>query len=138
MKTLHITPTERKVFDSLPADVRNGWDIEEETQTYSDSAEKQIIRLSVIRLHDPSLIHLREKALEATSIEEVVALIHSMDMRLVNEDDLAELCFAIGPEMLTRLITSLLTKVSNDKEMEAVTALALIRHAILNSLQPVS
>lgn len=138
MKTLHITSTERKIFDSLPDDVRDGWDIEEETLSYTDSAEKQIIRLSVIRLHDPSLIHLREKALEASTIDEVVALIHSMDMRLVNEDDLAELCFAIGPAMLSRLIASLLSMVSNDKEMEAVTALALIRHAILNSLQPVS
>ncbi len=138
MKTLYLTPTETSVFATLPEAVRDGWELEKEVLTYADTSEKQVLRLSLIRLHDPSLIHLRDKALEAATIEEVTALIHSMDVRLVDEDDLAELCFAIGPSMLSRLIVSLMKMVTNDKEMEAVTALTLIRHAILRSLQPVS
>lgn len=138
MKTLYLTEREQLVFETLPADVRDGWQVEREDLTYTDTVQKQVLRLSLVRLHDPSLLKLREKALQAGSLDELTSLLQTMDLRLVDEDDLAELCFALGPSMLSQLVSLLLRKVTNDKELEGVTALTVIRHAILRSLQGVS
>ena len=138
MNTLYVTAAERKVFNLLPEAVKEGWQVEAEDLTYADTRQKQMMRLSLVRLHDPSLLALREKALKMESVDEVVALIGTMNLTLVDGDDLAELSFALGPTMMSNLIAALLGKVTNDAEMEGVTALTVIRHAILRSLQPVS
>lgn len=138
MNLLHLTAAERKVFELLPETVREGWQVEAEELKYADTRQKQMMRLSLVRLHDPSLLALREKALQTESVDEVVALIGTMDLTLVDGDDLAELSFALGPTMMSNLIAALLGKVTSDEEMEGVTALTVIRHAILRSLQRVS
>jgi polysaccharide pyruvyl transferase CsaB len=134
MNTLFLTATERAQYDALPSDIRDGWNVSDEILTYADTAQKQIMRLSLVRLHDPSLVELRRKMSETKTQEDMLALVASMDVRLVNEDDLAELFFAIGPSMLSQLIQLLLSRVQSDKDMEGVTAISVIRHTILVSL----
>jgi len=138
MKNVYLTSAEQEVFNRLSEAVKDGWEVVQEELTYADTREKQIMRLSLVRLHDPSLLSLRNKALKMGSISEVVSLIQAMDLSLIDEDDLAELSFALGPIMMSHLITLLLVKVTSDTEMEGVTALTVIRHAILRSLQRVS
>ncbi len=138
MNPLYLTSSEQALYDNLSVDMKDGWEVETEELTYDDTYEQQIIRLSLVRLHDPSLIALRDKAAQSSSLEEVAGLIRTVDLKMVEEDDLAELCFAIGPSALSHLISLLLTQVQTDKDIEGVTALSVIRHAVLRSLQRVS
>ena len=138
MNTLYLTSSEQALYDNLSVDVKDGWEVETEELTYDDTYEQQIIRLSLVRLHDPSLIALRDKAAQTHSLEEVAALMRNVDLKMVEEDDLAELCFAIGPSALSQLISLLLAQAQTDKDIEGVTALSVIRHAVLRSLQRVS
>lgn len=138
MNTLYLTVEEQKLFDALSSDMREGWQTQMEEGRYEDSADKQMIRLSLVRLHDPRLLKLRAQAEQAGSIEEVASLIQDMNLEDVDEDDLAELFFALGPAVLSRLILDLLTAANSDGDVEGVTALTVIRHSILTSFHPVS
>lgn len=135
MNTLYLTTAERSLYESLSEAVRDGWETVDETLTYNDNPKKQMLRLSLVRLHDPSLVKLRDKAIATSTPEEMTTLLQSQDLSLVGEDDLAQLCFALGPAALGRLIEIMLKDVSNDKDMEGVTALTVIRHSILASFQ---
>lgn len=138
MNTLYLTAEEQRLFDALSSDMREGWQTQMEDERYADSADKQMIRLSLVRLHDPRLLKLKKQAEQAGSIEEVATLIQSMNLKDVDEDDLAELFFALGPAALSRLIVDLLAAAKSDSDVEGVTALTIIRHSILTSLHPVS
>lgn len=135
MNVLHLLPSERTLLEALPASLQDGWTVEEESLTYKDTLQKQMMRLSVVRLHDPSLIKLREKAQTIINPQQMTDLLASQDLSLVGEDDLAQLFFALGPNVLSQLIAELLKKVKSDADMEGVTALTVIRHSILNALQ---
>lgn len=138
MNTLHLTTDERAMYEALPEALREGWTVEDETLTYDDSPQKCAIRLSLVRLHDPTLLKLRAQAQENASPEAVAALLQQTNLSDVLEDDLAELFFALGPAILTRLIAAMLPAVSTDADMEGATAITVIRHSVLQSFHPAS
>jgi hypothetical protein len=138
MKTLFLTPQEQAVFDALSDDLKEGWETEGETLTYDDTPQKRMIRLSLLRLHDPVLLELRDRAEKAQSPEELANLLHDLDLKDIDDGDLASLFFALGPVVLSQLISHLLGAVTNDKDIEGVTALTVIRHSILSSFRSVS
>ena len=138
MNPLFLLREEQAAFEALSSDLREGWEVEMETATYEDSVEKQIMRLSILRLHDPTLKELRDKAQSAGSVEEVATLLQDFDLKDVDEDDLAELFFAMGPTILSQLIASLLASAKTDDDIEGITALTTIRHSVLHALAPSS
>lgn len=138
MNILHLTPSEQALFEALPSALREGWMIESETRSYVDTPDKMEIRMALLRLHDPKLIALREKTATAKNADEVAAIIGETDLHGVDDDDLASLFFALGAETISKLIAFMIPKASTDKDVEGITALALIRHAILNAFQSVS
>ena len=138
MNTLFLFQEEQSTFEALSPALREGWEVETETATYEDSAEKQIMRLSILRLHDPTLKELRQKAQNANSAEEIATLLQDFDLKDVDEDDLAELFFAMGPTVLSQLISSLLASAKTDDDVEGITALTTIRHSVLHALIPSS
>ncbi len=129
---------EQVLFDTLPDALREGWETEAETLSYEDTPQRRMIRLSLLRLHDPKLLAFREQAKQAQSAEEIAVLMESIDLKDVDEGDLAELFFALGPVTLSLLIAALLRTVKTDTDIEGITALTVIRHSVLASLQPVS
>lgn len=122
------------MFGTLPEDLREGWKVETEALSYADTAQKQLIRLSLLRLHEPKLIDLRKKVQTSSSMEEVIKLLQKSDLQDVNEDDLAELFFALGPITLTGLIDYQLKLCKKDTDVDGIAALTLIRHSILHAL----
>lgn len=138
MNTLHLTPAERPLFDALPATLREGWKVEHEGRGFVDTPERMELRLALLRIHDPKLLQLRQRTQEAQTVDEVAAAIASMDLSEVDDDDLASLFFALGPDYLSRLIIHLLQKVQTDKDVEDVTGLTVIRHSILEAFHSVS
>lgn len=138
MNILHLTPAEQSLFEALPSALREGWVIETENRGYVDTPQRMEIRMALLRLHDPKLLALREKTATAQSADEVAAIIADTDLHGVDNDDLASLFFALGPTITSSLIAYMIPQAESDKDVEAVTALALIRHAMLNAFQSAS
>src|SRR3989339_1049927 len=110
MNTLSLTAEEKKIFDGLPAPVREGWEVQEEKGSYQDSQEKLSTRLALLKVHDPKLVDFQKKA-AGMSAEQLSELIAKTDLTGVADADLAQLSFAVGPTILTRLIGGLLLTV---------------------------
>lgn len=138
MSTLFLTASERALYDKLSDGLKEGWAVENEALTYDDSPQKQAIRLSLLRIHDPHLLELRNKVSSATSMDDIAALLSKTNISEVQEDEVAQLFFALGPESLARLIGHLLRHAKTDGDMEGVTALTVIRHTMLESLPSVA
>ena len=68
----------------------------------------------------------------------IAALLADFDLKDVDEDDVAELFFALGPAAVTQLIAALFVTATTDADIEGITALTVIRHSVLAALQPVS
>ncbi len=134
MSTLHLTQKERRVFEKLADSLREGWTVESETLTYDDTPPRQMMRLSLVRLHDPKLLALRKQAEKCRSIEEAAVLMAGIDLKDVNDDDIAALFFGLGPAVIDQLIAEELPRVKNDQELEGIAALSQIRHSILSAL----
>ena len=138
MSKLFLTKEEQSVFDQLSADLKEGWDATLESLQYQDTMERQIMRLSLIRLHDPKLQALRSASQNAQTVDDVVAIVSDFDLKNIDEDDLAELFFAMGPNVMSGLIVLQLQSVKTDADIEGVSALTVIRHSLLESFHPVS
>ncbi len=72
------------------------------------------------------------------SIDEAVKTLVDEDLSGVDEDDLAQLFFAMGPAAITELISKHLESLTTDEAVEQLAALTTIRHSILASYQSVS
>ena len=134
MNFLQLTEDEKALFASLPAGVREGWEVHTEERTFTDTKEHFATRLSFVRLHDPKLHVFKEQLEKAKSPEEAVAIAGEMDLSQVKQADLAELFFAMGPGPLSLLISKLLKTAKEDTDVQAVAALSLIRGSLLKSL----
>jgi hypothetical protein len=133
---LHLTKGEEKLFRALPDDVLNGWQVTEETLTYADTAQKQSIRLSMLRVRDPKLVAFREAAAQCKSTAEFVKLLAESDLRGIGAEDIAHLFYAVGPHVLSAFVLALLSEAKNDKDIARVADIAAARHLLLTSLQP--
>ncbi len=132
MNTLYLTAGERGIFAKLSDALREGWNAEDEKGDFSDSEEKLSMRMALLRLHDPKLLDVQKQAAGLSS-EKLAALLAQTNLKGVSDDDLAELTFAIGPSILSKLIAGLLLQVKTDEELEDISALTLIRHSLLQS-----
>lgn len=132
--TLYLTADEQKLFDSLSDDLKEGWKTEEETLVFEDTQEKQSIRLALMHLQDPRLKELQQKVQAVTSGEQLLSLIEGVDLGDINEADLAELFFSLGPSFMNVFITYLFKHVSTDDDIGTLSALSTLRHALLESM----
>lgn len=134
-QTLFLTDSEKAIFDGFEASQKEGWEVQDETLTFQDTEEYRKIRLELLRVHDPKLQDFQKKATEAKNSEEVEELIANIELQNLPEDDLMQLFFAMGPDVLTSFIKVYLEQAKTDDDLEAACALTNIRHALLDSLQ---
>lgn len=120
------------LFQALPESVRNGWKTEEELLTFEDTPSRRSMRMSVIKLTDPRLLRLRTQVSELQQKpQDAKKLMDDMDFSDVNDDDLLQLFYAMGPDVLTFMIVQLLQPTANDEDVQMVASLSMIRHLIL-------
>ncbi len=132
MLTLQLTKAEMTLFQALPESVRNGWKTEEELLTFEDTPSRRSMRMSVIKLTDPRLLRLRTQVSELQQKpQDAKKLMDDMDFSDVNDDDLLQLFYAMGPDVLTFMIVQLLQPTANDEDVQMVASLSMIRHLIL-------
>ncbi len=128
---LYFTPAEQTLFAQLPASLQEGWEIAEERPLPVESPRQREVRLMLARIHDPKLLALRDKAMKATSAQEVAALLEDTTLEGVANDDLAQLFFALGPTALSSLLENQIRSATTDDDLSFVEGLTVIRHAML-------
>lgn len=132
MNTLFLTAEEQKTFGALPAKLREGWTVHAEQEgNLRDDAAHRAMRLQLVHLHDPKLKEFIQRGSALTDAHALAEFVASADLHGVEDGDLAELCFALGPVPLSGIIAILLAQAKHDDDVEGIQALALIRHSLL-------
>ena len=131
---LYLHPDERKLFEKLPVEFRQGWLVQEETLRYRDSAEKRDSRASLFRKKTPALRRLQVRAPAIRSDADVWKLFEEGADSTLNMDDVVNICFTIGPEFMGKLITLLIPAAASQSDIEIPAYFTQLRHAILSSL----
>ncbi len=110
----------------------------EEKAWVEDKPEHRRMRFYLLRLHDPRLRAFLEQAKTRNSAEALAELVQKTDLAEVNDGDLAELFFALGPTTLSMLIEKMLRDAKTDVDVEGVASLTEIRHSLLSSMNTAS
>jgi hypothetical protein len=105
----------------------------EENHTFADSARRMMLRLSLVRLRSPKLIALRDTITKAETLEQAVAIIAEHDLKGVPDEDLSQIVFALGPDVLSQVIWTLIRDTRSMNGLEQVAVLSFLRHEILSA-----
>lgn len=135
MTPLYLTAGEKKMFDGLSEELKDGWKVENETGKFKDTSEKAGIRLHLLRLEDPTIQAFIEEAKGKKSVDELAQLVLETDLSEVSERELAKLFFAMGPEPLNRIVQAMLSKAKTDDDIQEISAITIIRYTLLSSLK---
>lgn len=134
MITIHLTADEKTLFEKLPADIQEGWTVEEEKQTFQDTPDRARVRLSLLRIEDPKMLQVIEEAKSKESADDVASLILDTDLSGISERELAKLFFAIGPTTLSTIISAMLVQVKTDQDLKDLVAVTTVRNVVLSSM----
>ncbi len=138
MNTLYLTPSEEKMFSSRSADLQQSWTVTPEVLTYADTPERRAFRFQMLRVQDPQLIQFREKALQAMSDTTFIELASSIDLTRIDNRDLTQIVFALGPDAMGMIITGILQSATMKDDIELAAAFSALRHGMLESFADVS
>ena len=130
---LTLRSDELALFQSLSGGLRDGWQTEEEQLEAKDSNEFMQMRLELLHVRSTVLKDFVSKVKASKNPQEVAKLFAEMDLHEVEDADLAELFFALGPVPLTLIIKDLLSNASSDSDLQDLEALTGIRHSLLLS-----
>ncbi len=105
----------------------------EETHVFTDSVRRMMLRLSLVRLRDPSLIALRDRITKAGTLDEAVSIISEHDLKGVPDEDVSQIIFALGPDVLGQVIWKLIRALHSKDDLEQIAVLSFLRHEILSA-----
>lgn len=131
---LYFTPEEQEAFAAHSDELKEGWEIEQETSTFADTPEKMNVRLHLLHIDDPMMHVFVETAEQAKSVDELASLILDTNLSDVSERDLAKIFFAMGPEPLRRIVPALIAAAKTDEDIQAIADITTVRHMVLSSL----
>lgn len=131
MDILFLTPAEHSLVKQRFPRFTEMYTYAEENHSFADSARRMMLRLSLVRLRSPSLIALRDKITAAKTLEDAVAIIAEHDLKGVPDEDLSQIIFALGPDVLSQVIWMLIRKADRVNGLEQVAVLSFLRHEIL-------
>lgn len=133
--TLFVTGAEKQLFDALSPELKEGWKLEPETLTYTDTPERRQVRLDLMELDDGQFENIMLRCGPQCSEKDLETLIAEVDFTNLSERDLWEICFALGADAMTYLIAKLLIDAKTDEQIEGVCAFTHLRHRFLESVQ---
>lgn len=131
--TLFLTASEQETFVKMSDALREGWVVQPATAVPQDNPARRAIRLQMLHLKDPALMAFVRRAQTCTAANELAQHLATLKLSACIDADLAELCFALGPQTLTVLIGFLLASASNDEQLQDIEALTVIREALSSS-----
>ena len=130
-RTLYLTPDEKKVFLGLPAALREGWKMVEETlDCYEDEAELRT-RSDLFRVNDPRFQDLLKK-LQATKGNVTLQDVTDIGAKIPHEM-MMSMFFTLGAGFFRDALTGVLPVVANDQDLEGAALLSELRHKLLEA-----
>ena len=136
-QTLYLTADERALFDQLPQTLREGWNVSLEMVTTGEDLAELRMRLHLAHFTDPACARFREAALQSRSVEELTALIKTIDVSSFLPEQLAELFFVLGIENTSQMLRYTLERSVTDEDLEGVAVFSLIRRFLQEANQSV-
>ncbi len=133
MDILFLTSVEFSLLEQRFPQFAEVYTHAEESHTFADSARRMMLRLSLVRLRSPSLIALRDRITSAQTLEDAVAIIADHDLAGVPDEDLSQIVFALGPDVLSQVIWMLIRRAKHMEDLEQVAVLSFLRHEILSA-----
>ena len=134
MNTLYLTADEKKLYDALSDDLKEGWETEEETITFEDTDELRQLRIDLMEVSSPVTKDIQEKAQGKKTMQEAAEALKDYDLTNLSEDDMWEVFFALGPDTVTSMIEKLFVDVKEDKDVENISTFSIVRHELLTNL----
>ena len=136
MNVLFLKAEEQEIYNTLSDELKNGWEVRMEEVDFADEPRKRLMRLYLLHLHDSKVMQFVEEAKKVNDPEKIATMMQDMDIADIDDGDLAELFFALGPNVLDGIIRYSLREAQTDDDIEGVVAVATIRHTLLESLTP--
>ena len=75
-----------------------------------------------------------QKAQGAKTMDEAAETLKDYDLENLSEDDMWEMFFALGPDAVASMMEKMFAEVKEDKDVENVSTLSIIRHELLTNL----
>ncbi len=134
MSTVYLTTEEKERWEKLPSNFIENITVENETMQFADSPEKITIRMRNLKVEHPSLVALREHAKDVQTADDFKNALESIDLEALPENDLMELYFAMGPELIGSIIKESIGDIASSDDAESFASLTFVRHGLLLSL----
>lgn len=128
MNTLYLLQSEQSLLDGIQSDVKDGCTVQETEMTYEDTPEKRVARLRLLHFENSGIKDLQAKAIKATTEDELQGIATSFDFAKLSQHDLTEIFYAMGPDVMTSLITKQLPTVQTKDDLDGVAAISTFRH----------
>ncbi len=137
-KTLFLTTDERALFEKLPKKLKDDWNVHEEFGKYEDTAETKQIRFELLRLRGPEFKGIMEQAEHVGSEKMFQEFVNSVDLSFMSEDQLIDIFFMLGPDVLSALVAHGIERARESEDMEMTAAIAKFRHIVFDAYASIS
>ena len=130
--TIFLTTEEKEGFNSLADELKGDWEVQDEAINYKESAEKQRMRCKLMKLSDPALQKAFDEVqnLKEGDQEAFNKWAGSLDLSELNDEDMNEIFYALGPVSISNMIKQMLTAAKEADDVEYVAAISAIRHVM--------
>lgn len=129
-KILHLTASERDIFEKLPKELRKGWAVEEEMLNTYESPEELHLRQEMFRRTSPEfLAHLDT----FRTVDSSAALTAALRSKGIPQDVFLDMLFPLGAVFLRGFIAACLPLLKTTEALEEIAMLSSLRHALLES-----
>ncbi len=135
MDSLYLTASEQKLFDALNPKLKEGWTVASETLSFEDTSEKSQIRFDLMRLEHPLLEQLRKNG-GVKSAQDLADFMQKNDLSKLGQNDLSEILYVLGPNLVSAVIETMFTSVHNDDDLAGICAFTSLRHILFSAMQP--
>jgi len=136
--TLYLWSDEKKLFDALSDELKDGWKVEGETLKEDEREEELAMRRSMFRCGDAACQQLVKAATSAKSAEDFERIVSDFDFSSLSQEQSAEIFFTLGTGVLSSLIEGALQLTESDEDLEGTAGLTEIRHMLLEANASVS
>ncbi len=132
---LYLTPAEQKLFQKLPAELRKGWKVTEETGTAWETDEQMAERVRYVRKELETKTQL--------NLQQMFIKFQTKGFEALGSDDfppeaLPYVLYLIGAVGLTKLIHDIIQHAESQDDWSALELCCSARHRLLHSNEVVS
>jgi hypothetical protein len=121
--TIHLTADEKKAYETIPAALRDGWTVEDETQTSYETDRQLMMRAHMSTLHKYVVVQeMAQHVMDGKGLPSLGG---------IPDDLLPEVYFTIGARGVDKLIKLAMQTIKTDEDMEGLASLTMIRHELL-------